>query len=81
MKPNTSSSPDQPRRDRYSAKGAITASRRPVPVGSSESGSRTSRVMATPTAMNAPVIQNTLDQGRISARIRDREPGTRLETR
>ena len=55
--------------------------RRPVPVGNSESGSVTARVMITAMAMNAAVIQNTVDQGSVSARIRDREPGTRLEMR
>ncbi len=71
----------QPRRWMYSRKGSRTAAFRLLTGRCSRTGSATDNDRPTPTAIKPAVIQNTTDQAILSASIRDREPGIRLEMR
>ena len=71
----------QPTRWKYSLNGVVSVSRNVRGWGPTCSGSVTLSDSRMPTPMNAAVIQNTQIQGRMSAKIRDSDPGTRLAMR
>ena len=77
MKASTSSAERSPWRPKNSRKGSTTASRRVRGARAAATGSRTSRVISRPGAMNSAVITNTCGHGRRSASTSARLPGTR----